>query len=183
VSNAFDNVRLPRSLTESDEFKQLTADSVRAFQARLQYIGEVVDQIDAWLAKTQNNFPEFLDNLELDLSVTQNLPGDANSGHTSYLIHSSWSFEVTVAEIRHAIPGNLLQPLEAALPSIDSSLSQFNAWLEAQALGIKSAATSFSAAQSMAEALACHLALDIFVGDLLIGCYKARFNAGLLQQN
>lgn len=177
----FDQQSLPVAFMNSQEFKGLTQKQVFNLEARFRYVGEIVKNVEEWLSGNEEEFKEFLDNLELDLSVNQNLP-DGEERETSYLIHSSWTFETTVAQLRHALSPPIIAWLDESLPRIDCSLTEFRFWLANQCRALRNVVTEFYAAKSFACAIAYFVAMNILLATMLAGTYKARLNAGLLQQ-
>ena len=173
---------LPRALTDLENFRQLTEREAKLFESRFEYVGQILDSIDAWLTRKDRDFRDFLDNLELDLSVNQNLPTDLNKKHTSYLIHTSWTFDVTIAEMRQSLPADLATELDREIPPLDCSIAQFDYWLSEQTKAIDAAISGLYAVTTAAAALTLLTAIDILLGKLLVGSYKARLNPRLLQE-
>ncbi|MES2353497.1 MAG: hypothetical protein V4568_03670 [Pseudomonadota bacterium] len=182
MMSIFDQKILPAVFMNSLEFKELTQKQVFNLEARFRYVGEIVENVESWLLNDGNDFKGFLDSLELDLSVNQNLPDESEDRETSHLIHSSWTFDTTVAQLRHALSPSIIAWLDQNLPRVDCSLTEFNAWLAIQCKALREVVTEFYGAQSFSSTIAHYIAMDILLANMLAGVYKARLNADLLQQ-
>ena len=93
---------LPTAFTACDNFEKLTQKQIFNIVSRFSYIDEIVKNINEWLDSGTIEFSHFIDDLELDLSVNQNLPGSENT-ESSYLIHSSWSFDMPLSTLRREL--------------------------------------------------------------------------------
>jgi len=176
---------IPTALAESDEFRELTPEERKLFEARFEYVSSIVDHVAAWLSGSGEGFKEFMDTLEVDLAVSQNLPNPSNADQrqTSYLIHSSWTFDTTVAGMQRAITPRLAKVIDSPTPPLNCSMAEFRTWLKESSEALKLSLESFSKARSLSEAMAAYISMDILLALLLVVCYKARLNASLLQQS
>jgi hypothetical protein len=170
---------LPSAITESSEFKNLTDKQIYNIEARFRYLDEIIDNIESWLAGSGKDVDvrSFLDDLELDLSVNQNLPhGQSVDFVSSWLIHTSWTFGTNAQSLVHDLSTTLLSKIEQNIPRISSSLDEFKAWLMEQCSAIKIALDDFYNAQTFTGAIAHHIAIDILLINMLAGIYKIRLN-------
>ena len=153
-------ISLPHALTSSAEFQELTSREREQFEARFERVTMIVEQVETWLSGRGESLKEFVDTLELDLAVTQNLPNPSNADErqTSYLIHSSWTFETTVAGMQHALSPEVSKALDNPVPSLTCSLSEFKRWLQEGARAIRLSLDLFSGAQTFSEVLGAYIA-------------------------
>lgn len=171
---------LPKILFTLLESEELDAREVDALQFRIQGANRITDDIERWIASDSSPVREFLDALELDLSVLQNLPGGGPERVTSYAIHSSWTFELAPNEMRRCIDPDVAKTMSVAPPSIDSSLVEFSNWANLMASSLRKVCRSFSRSEVIEEAMAMWIAIDVLLLLLLVGTTQTRLNAGLM---
>jgi len=172
---------LPAALIDSDEFRALDPKQVSNFQARFRYVQEIAEKIERWLSHKE---PEvtlrlFLDNLELDLAVTQNLPEEDQTQQSAWLIHSSWTFECPVSRMRAQLTPDVVASIEQGPPPIDAQAGHVQQWLRDQGVALRHLLGRFHSAATFEVAIAYHIAIDILLANLLVGTYKARLNPAL----
>lgn len=168
---------LPPALIESDDYQNLNDIQQKNFVARLHYCEEIADNITSWLNKSSDwkNERDFLDDLELDVSASHVLPsGQPEEFISSWLIHSSWTFDLEPDVLRRSLSNELLDALDRALPSFSSAPESVDEWLGTQSKLICSLIRGFSACAEYASAIAYLIALDIAMASLLASLYKLR---------
>ena len=169
-------VQLPIVLTQSEDYLELTEKQSLNFQSRMNYILEITDNITEWLNGKGNwaSLEAFLDDLELDVSVNQNL----NTGDdyiSSWLIHNSWGDGVEEKASLAKLPVDVLASLDADLPELRAQDTEVNAWLEGLRDALRRVLETLLAANNFAEVLSSILAMDMLMVNLLAGLYKLRF--------
>jgi primosomal protein N'' len=165
---------------DSEEFRALNAVQVSNLEARFRYVQEIVEKIERRLRQQPGvALRSFLDDLELDLAVTQNLPEEDQTQQSAWLVHSSWTFECSVSNMRAQLSSGVIAAIESTPPSINARASEVEDWLRDQAAALRQTLGGFHSAVTFEIAIAYHIAIDIVLANLLVGSYKARLNAGL----
>jgi exonuclease VII small subunit len=169
---------LPAALIESEEFKALNPLQASRFEARFPYLEEIIENIERWLKHDSKDttLRSFLDDLELDLAVIQNLPGVDKSEPSAWLVHSSWTFNCSAFELRAQLEPKIIESLECASLPLEATTGQIEEWLRGQTICARMVLQNFRSAATFASAIAHHVAIDILFGSLLVGTYKARLN-------
>lgn len=170
-----DRKNLPTAFMACDDFNTLTQKQIFNIVARFNYIDEIIENIHEWLDSEKIQFNHFIDDLELDLSVNQNLPGD-ESMESSYLIHNSWSFNMSPSSLRSELSEAIIKSINEATPGIMCSIDDFKLWIKNQSLALNEAVTGFYSAKSSLSAIAFYIAIDIILISLLSSTYKMRLN-------
>lgn len=166
---------LPTAFTACDNFEKLTQKQIFNIVSRFSYIDEIVKNINEWLDSGTIEFSHFIDDLELDLSVNQNLPGSENT-ESSYLIHSSWSFDMPPSTLRRELGEAIIKSINEPTPNIMCSIDDFKSWIKDQGSSLSNAVTCFYSSKSSPSAIAHYIAIDIILINLLSSTYKMRLN-------
>jgi hypothetical protein len=170
---------LPEALVSSEEFANLNEVQRFNYRARLRYIEEITLKIDEWVKGDETDFFAFLDSVELDLYINQGAPADPASHVSEWLVHTSWLFETSVAQMSRYISPECRVQIELAQPRLDVSVEQFRLWMNDQNQALKASLEGFFKAASFHEAIANQLAIDALLLNLLSGVAKARLNKRL----
>lgn len=173
--SAVDRKNLPAAFMVCDDFNTLTQKQIFNIVARFRYIDEIIENIHEWLDSEKTEFNHFIDDLELDLSVNQNLPGNEGM-ESSYLIHSSWSFDMPPSSLRSELSEAIIKSINEVTPGTMCSLDDFKSWIKNQSLSLSNAVTGFYSAKSSSSAIAHYIAIDIILINLLSSAYKMRLN-------
>ncbi len=173
--------RFPKALTDSTEFRALNADQASSLQARFRHIDEIVSNIEKWVEgkNRDDTLRSFLDDLELDLVSAQGWPGDQEKEQSSWLIHSSWTFEASASEMRRSIPQQVAEALDGQTLRLGATRGEVQTWLRSQVLSLRLAVEQIYAASSFAAAIASLIVVDILLVSMLAGVYKTRLNPSL----
>jgi hypothetical protein len=172
-----ENRSLPKALTESEEYKDLTQKQIFNFEARFRYLEEIISNIDGWLSNMteEKDFKSFLDDLELDIGTNQNLD-TGDEFISSWVIHNSWTFGISACLLKGKLSDSLIKELEQESPSVNSSRPEFENWLRNQGDLLKRIIGRFYSAETFSEVVAHYIALDILLAKFLAGLYKSRLN-------
>lgn len=170
---------LPEALASCDEFAELNEAQRFNYRARLRYIEEITLKIDEWVKGGETDFFAFLDSVELDLYINQGAPGDPATHVSAWLVHTSWSFETSAAQMSRFVSSELRAQIELAQPRLDASIEEFRVWMKDQNEALRGALNGLFKAASFHEAMANQFAIDALLLNLLSGVAKARLNKRL----
>lgn len=169
--------QLPEALTNSDEFAQLSDIQREAFKARLRYIEEITIKIKEWNASPSLDDYSTLDEIELDLLMNVGVSHVKREKMvSSWVIHSSWTFNTSPNQRAKLVPEELLEEIQAPLPGILAPSSSIRSWLGKQAQALRAALTQFYEADSFKQAVALYLTIDTILAQMLSVCYRCRLN-------
>lgn len=172
---------LPAALIETEAFERMTEMQVVAFEGRLIYINEIIDSIDDWLAgRDPEGVAAFIDRLEMDLAVNQNVPGE--DAVSSYLVHTAWTYDSSPQALLQALSPETAAVLDLPPPALDAPEAEIRSWLAMASDGLRRALDGFYSAISFTNALAHYIALDILLAGMLCGVYKTRLNPAVLPE-
>lgn len=168
----------PKALTDSDNFKQLSAEQASNLRGRLKYIEELTLKVDEWVNDPAEEFSEYLNDVELDLAVNQGAPrGDTVV--SAWSIHTSWTFGTSPRQLRGLLSPIVLSALDSNAPSSTCSAEELVSWIGVQCAAIKEALDRFYDVSTYPDVIAQLIALDVLVANLLLASYRARLNSAL----
>lgn len=169
------NISIPRIFAERLEFAALSDDAAKAFVQRLSAIREICASLASEdLPANQLEFADYLDDLELDVSIHQEY------GHrelSRWLVHCSWTFEVTASSMMKELENDSLLIVDAAEPSVTATVEEYVEWLSAASKVVLSALGRFQDATSGAQCFSQLLVVDVVFSKILVTCYKFRLNS------
>lgn len=172
---------LPAVLTRSDVWIDLNEVQQKNFAARLNYFEEICTKCNEWLFE-QGVFSDnldFLDQIERDLLV--NLPSSQPERTVSpWLIHSSWTFDTTPAELLDALPQEVAPLLSDTEIGFACSESEFRGWLEQRVESFRILMEGFYGSERFSEMIACLIGLNVSLCSMLQGVIKQRMNQALM---
>lgn len=168
--------RLPKALIASNDWLGLTQSQQFNFESRIKYINEIVDNISEWLEGSSEwgSLSEFLDDLELDVSVNQNLNSDEDFV-SSWLIHSTWGNSERDRISAALLPSVVISALDRPLPDIEIGNAAVTAWLKLHRDALQASLGAFYNSTAFSEVLSSILVFDTLMAMLLCGLYKLRF--------
>jgi hypothetical protein len=170
-------IQLPAVITECDEYETLTEDERTAFLQRLKGAWDLGTSLAG--GERRREFPDFflfVEDLEQDVSHLQEFSLPWGGAISRWLVHHSWTFYTTPADMRACIAEELLGLINAGEPSTDAPLADSERWLCDLGKGMVYAANAVINASDYGSAMAHQIALDILLGRLLSACYKLRLN-------
>lgn len=171
---------IPLALTNEEEYKDLTDEEKRALELRLMGLRDIgLELRDGNRCAVSHEIVNYLEDIELDLSVRLDLYTMNNGGESIWQIHNSWTLLTTPAEMRNALPKSFLRIVDS--PAIDSTveIESILKWFEAAGGDLVVLIDHLQNAKSIPEALASHIAIDAVVVKMLLSCYKLRLSPKL----
>lgn len=172
---------IPSALLESDDYKALTTKERDEFSARLCYCDEIAEKAYDAGKISDSALLGVIDDIELDAFSILSL-GDAKTRVSSYIIHSSWTFECD----RGAMAQYVVPDAEKFLGSVSCALmmSGKNAkkWLVDWSRVMRLSLSKFGASSSFTESVTHLIVIDALVSSYLIFASTARISAAIVQQ-
>lgn len=174
------NVVIPSVLAISDDYLALTVDERQSMLRRLANIYDIASSLALEQRRYDAvNFTEFLQELEVDVSVYQEYDTARAGGLTRFLTHDSWKFDADIRQMHAAVSPSAKYLIEGAEPGIDATLDSCWGWYKALGEALLEAIAGFEHAVSFSDALSCLTVIDILFGKLLVACYLQRLNPHL----
>jgi len=175
--------RFPKSLWNVDSFEELTESQRNNMASRLRHIEdtlaaiESIREIPVGTSESEHAY-SVVDSVELDLMILLSVPSDREQV-SPWQVHSSWTFNTSAAQMLTVLPPQLTTYLQEPLPSISSTVSDFVAWAIKSAGVLRFVLEAFYTATDIHAALAALVAIDVCIGQLLVGFSMQRFNPHL----
>lgn len=169
--------QLPAVITGCDEYETLTEDERAAFLRRLEAALELGTSLSG--GKRRREFPDFfrfVEDLEQDASHLQEFTLPWGGNLSRWLVHYSWTFDTTPADMRASLTAQVLDLINSDEPSTDAPLEVSERWFTELGDGVAIAATAVLKATDFGSAMAHQIALDILLGRVLSACYRLRLN-------
>jgi len=170
---------VPEPLGALAEFKSLTDEQRVDFLARLRYIEEITRKIDEWVSGAETDMRAFLDRVELDLYLNQGVPSSGDSPISSWLVHTSWTFDTTAQRMYKTLLPEVIAELDRPQPRLGAEVGSWNVWVAKQNAGLRLALTAFYDATDITDVIAHLVALDVLLANILAGVSKMRLHPSL----
>lgn len=170
-------MQLPAVITECDEYETLTEDERASFLRRLESALELGASLSE--GDRREGYPDFFqftENLEMDVSHLQEFTLPWGGALSRWLVHYSWTFHTTPADMRACLTTQMLHLINANEPSTDAPLESSEQWFRELGHGLVFAANAIMNATDYGSAMAHQIALDILLGRILSACYRLRLN-------
>lgn len=167
-------ISIPTPIEKSDEYKSLTIGLREAFLRRLVRIEEIAHLLASESSRLgERSFDEFIENLELDVSIRQEYELYQLKDLTRWLTHYSWTFDICPVSLRQYLL-NKKDVLNRAEISINATHEQCDAWLRQAGTELIQLLNDFSLAPDFTCAIGGLFLIDIAFSRLLTGCYLVR---------
>ena len=170
-------VEIPSSFSASDEWHSLGDEQRLSLLRRLDNAKALGESLYTGKRLAESSdFADFLEDLELDVALLQELDSARQGGLSRWQIHNSWSFETSPSEMHQSLPPALESLADAYEPQRGDPINAYIDWLKASGRNLVLVVNEFSAAKSYPAALAIHVLLDVLLTRILLACYKLRLN-------
>src|SRR6185437_8012984 len=85
---------LPRSIVESDEYKELSVDARDAFLGHIRYVQELPFKLDEWLSGggSASELESLVNRVDLDVMINLAAPRTPKDGVSPWLLRTSWAW-------------------------------------------------------------------------------------------
>lgn len=166
---------IPQVLVESGDFTSLHVEQQEQFTKRLLFVQGVLQEAASWLASPEGEFYEFADGLELDLTSAMYVDiRDTEKQVSTWFMHSTWTFDARARSLSELISTQVYMRLDDGLPNFSSSQSEIQDWFKSEMNVAVAVFDDLSGAKSFDQAIACLIAVDTFLGRLLVVLSKWR---------
>lgn len=172
-----DLVRVPLPLSESDDWLSSSEQEQLSLIRRL-YNFKVIGQSLSSGSRFEesSDLIDFLEDLELDIAAQQELETAHRGGLSRWLIHNSWSFDTSPAEMIRSLPVDIRELIDMREPPYDATVDVCLEWFKHIGDKIVYVIDEFGNAKSFALVIAMHIVVDILAARTLLVCYKLRLN-------
>lgn len=169
------NRTLPNAFLTANDVQVLTTSQIEAFSKRLDYVAEIAEKILSDLPKAiaKTELEDFLDDLELDVSVNQTL-SQKYGVVTSWNMHHGWTFDISPLELRSELGDDIISAISEQAPKIDCKPEYYIKWLTIQGETLERTLNHFYSTQKFEGAVASILAMDAILANLLSGLILSR---------
>ena len=168
---------LPAVLVE--QYRELGISEKRAsgIKARLDYIEEVVEKINAWLSEKggSESLKLFLDDLEVDVAVNLSVTLDESKGlEPGWVDHHAWTAELEAKPLQQHLSPVIRQGLDQRLLPLDATDEEVESWLRGQAGLLRGILDGFYSSVTIESTAAYLMALDVSLAYDLACLVKMR---------
>ena len=171
------SVELPLAIESSEEFRSLDESQRLSLLRRLDNARALgVSLASGKRFQESDDFLDFVEDLELDVSLVQELDGAPQGGLTRWQIHYSWTFETSPSKMFGSLDAETVKAIDFHEPSLDAEIEDYKIWFKEVGEWTVGLIDKFSGADGFDSAMALLVALDVMLGRLLIACYKLRIN-------
>lgn len=172
--------QLPEPLKNLDCFNRLTDSQVSDFCTRLDYIQEIVENIELWIRGKSDwrALRLFLDDLELDVSENAVLSSEGKKDNeivSSWVIHSTWCDDIEPNQLKKSLDPEVASFMNSQNPTWFFNEKQINEWLDLLSRSLRLMLANFYNSKHLETTLAYYLAIDVTVAKMLAGLYLLRF--------
>lgn len=169
---------LPVALASSDEFQNLEEVGKQEFASRLRYVEEISVKLGerAESSGEVDDIKGFIDRIELDLMINLGAHGTEHRGVSTWLLHSSWTFETSAQKMRESLTENFLERLDCQQVGIHSKVSEFTDWAARGGETLAKLLDRFYASLSFDEVMAFLVAIDLCLAQMYCGFIAQRLN-------
>lgn len=174
---------LPIALVDSDEFQDLDELGKREFAFRLRYIEEIPVKLNRCVgpAGVMDDIKGFIDRIELDLMINLGAHGNEHRGVSTWLLHSSWTFETSAKRMLDLLPDDAVECLNRHTPGMNSSLRDFEAWVARSGSLLIELLDGFYGSRSFDEVMAYLVAIDLSLAQMYSVFIAQRLNPQVIE--
>lgn len=177
-----DDTLIPSCLRSAEEYRNLPSEEKRSLGLRLIALRELGEELRSRARfEESQDIADFLEDLELDLSIRLDLHTSRQGGISVWQIHYSWTFPTSPTKMREALSNEVLSVIDSPALVSDAEIEEVVSWFEQAGNYLVNFIDHFQNAKSIHKALAFHLAIDTLVAKLLLSCHKLRFNPSILR--
>lgn len=173
-------IELPLAIASSGEFRSLNESQQLSMLRRLDNARSLgMSLATKTRLQASDDFLDFVEDLELDAALLQELDSAPRGGLTRWQIHYSWTFETSPQEMAKSLSVETMALADFQEPGLTAALDEYCIWFMEFGRRLVDVVDQFSAADSFATAMAQHVVLDVLLARLLIACYKLRLNPSM----
>lgn len=168
---------IPQCVISSSDFSALTEAAQHDFEAKINYCLEIEKTVNTWIKHPEDTLESLLDDLELDgLSILSSGFGYPENCVSTYLFHSSWTFECQKETLNGLVSFEARNLLTKAVPSFNASTDEIVMWLQEWDVAVAKTIQAFMTAQSFDLAMTSIITLDSLVLVMLCITAASRLN-------
>ncbi|MEZ0192322.1 hypothetical protein AB9X41_24385 [Ralstonia solanacearum] len=150
---------------------------VESFQQRVAYIQEVCEETEEWVGNRDQRAYAFLDNLDVIVNVILSSGiGREENADSTYLIHSSWTTDLSTAAMHESLPKELVSYLCAGIDRFLLSDAEVDRWIIEWSQHLRHVLDAFAASTTADAAMGRVLAMDLLLQKMACFITILRFN-------
>jgi hypothetical protein len=154
---------------------QLSDSHLVALHNRVAYVNEVVEEIEQWTS-TLEPLSGLLDPIEVDLLVILGSAESHDNRDTTYLIHSSWPADCSIAAMFESLPAEVVLVLTRGIGKILIMEAEAANWVRSWAAAVRVLLNQLANANTLDSAMASLLATDVLLANLVAFITMMRLN-------
>ncbi|MDB0568775.1 hypothetical protein LBW52_22490 [Ralstonia solanacearum] len=166
---------IPQSLASSDVFLSLNDEQQLAFEQRLQFCREILENAELFVIKQDASRNGPLDDVELDGYSFLSSGKDAKSV-SPYLLHSSWTSDCDRSTMAAATCSTFSELFRRPMPNTNSTAAHVVEWFRYWAIALRDVMDSFEKSPTYDFAVAQCISIDALVAVALAVLATLRMN-------
>ena len=159
------SLSLSLALLNSEDYLALNDEQRRDFAARLRFYADIAEAaVEASMARDADLL-ELIDDIELDALSSISAFGDASTGVSQYVVHSSWTEECDRRAMAHYVSQDAVELLCTSSTGLTASPAEVKVWLRRWAEVLQSILKGIESVPSFTAAVT-----NLIVVDALVSC-------------
>ncbi|MHA6822878.1 hypothetical protein [Ralstonia pseudosolanacearum] len=156
---------------------ELSSAHIKSFQQRVAYILQLCEETEEWAANREQRAYAFLDNLDVDINVIlASGIGREETADSTYLIHSSWTTDMSTAAMYESLPKELVSYLCAGFDRFLLSNAEVDRWIVEWSQHLRRVLDAFAISTTADAAMGRVLAMDLLLQKMACFITILRFN-------
>jgi hypothetical protein len=168
-------------LWDVDSFEDLTETQRNNMASRLRHVEDTQAAIES-IRETPDGADEteyifsVVNSVELDLMILLSIQNNPDQV-SLWQVHSSWTFNTSPSKMLETLPPQFASSLHQTAPAFSAPVEKFVEWAVRMAATLRAVLDAFYAANTVDAALGAFIAIDVCLGQLLVGFSSQRFNS------
>jgi len=154
---------------------KLSEAHIASLRNRVSYVNEVVQEIEQWTGALEP-LSSLLDPIEVDLLVILGSAESHDDRDTTYLIHSSWPADCSIAAMFESLPVEVVSVLTRGIGKVLVMEGEAANWVKSWAGAARIVLDQLVNTDSLDSAMASLLAMDILLANLVAFITAMRLN-------
>ncbi|AYB50855.1 hypothetical protein C2I38_04770 [Ralstonia solanacearum] len=154
----------------------LTEVKIKKFRERVNYVFEVCEKSEEWLIKKDQKSFALLNDVDLDVNVILGSDIADDGGDSTWLIHSSWTTDLSTAAMHESLPKELVSYLCAGIDRFLLSDAEVDRWIVEWSQHLRHVLDAFAASTTADAAMGRVLAMDLLLQKMACFITILRFN-------
>ncbi|QOK93332.1 hypothetical protein HF908_05030 [Ralstonia pseudosolanacearum] len=155
---------------------ELSETKIKKFRERVNYIFEVCENSEGWIRKKDQTSFTLLNDIDLDINVILGSDIGGDGGDSTWLIHSSWTTDMSTAAMYESLPKEIVSYLCAGFDRFLLSNAEVDRWIAEWSQHLRRVLDVFANSTTADAAMGRVLAMDLLLQKMACFITILRFN-------